>query len=143
MAARIDFAKLTAELTRLADLERFRKEAHKLQNEIKNFDIQSHLTPAAKARLKIFEQQYKDLQKKLHRSQRNLDRELDKAMRKFNVQREQAEATLDLVLTLARDKAKKVEGIAKKLRADWSGKKSTGKKTSRKKSTRPRRRAKA
>lgn len=143
MAARIDFAKLTAELSRLADLERFKKEAHKLQNEIKNFDIQSHLTPAAKARLKIFERQYKDLQKKLQRSQRQLDRELDKAIRKFNTQRDQAEATVDLVITLAKDKAQKVERMAQKLKSDWTGKKPSRKKTSRKKTTKARRRTKA
>lgn len=70
------------------------KLASEIQNEIQNFDINSHLSPEAKIRLKTLEARYAKVMRVVHKAQKQFDREFDKSLRVLKRTRQDAEKHL-------------------------------------------------
>lgn len=119
--AQVNWAKVKAELNKYADLERLKGEVHRLSEELKKFDINSHLSPSAKDRLKSVEAKYHDISKTLHRTQRQVDREVNRVLRNLKTQRARAEKGLKMVKSVALDQRKKLEKASAEIKAKVLG----------------------
>lgn len=107
--AQINWTKLKGEINKFADLENLKAEVQRLTKEIAKFDIQAHLSPSAKARLKRVEARYVDISKTLGKTQRQVDREVNRVLRQIKVQRNRAEKGLDMLKAAAKSQSKKLE----------------------------------
>lgn len=70
------------------------KLAAEIQTEIQNFDINSHLSPEAKNRLKALEVRYAKVIKAVQKAQKQFDREFNKSLRVLKRTRQDAEKHL-------------------------------------------------
>lgn len=75
------------------------KLASEIQTEIQKFDINVHLSPEAKSRLKILEKNYNDVIKAVHKAQKQFDREFNKSLRVLKRTRQDAEKHLKNIKT--------------------------------------------
>ncbi len=115
-----NFAELKSELQKIAT---------DVQTEIQNFDLNSHLSPSAKTRLKKLEQRYSDVMKLVARAQKQFDREFNKSLRVLKKTRSDAEKHLrDIRVKIVKHRGSLAQA-SKKITAKWAGKKSHGKKT--------------
>lgn len=106
--------------------ETLKGEAQRISAEIKKFDLQTVLSPAAQAKVKAFEKQYATVLKRLHRVQRQADREFNRMLRQVKSQ----QATMKDLMTEQRTR---LEKLSKELRERFYG--SAKKKVVRKKKT--------
>lgn len=81
---------LKSELSRLAS---------EIQSEIQNFDINAHLSPSAKSRLKSLEQSYTDVVKAVTKAQKQFDREFNNTLSVMKRTRLDAEKQLNQIRT--------------------------------------------
>lgn len=65
--------------------------ASDIQKEIQHFDINSHLSPEAKTRLKTLEQRYAEVMRSIHKAQKQFDREFNKSLRVLKRTRQDAQ----------------------------------------------------
>ena len=70
------------------------KLAQDLQKEIQSFDLNAHLSPAAKDRVRTLEKSYNEVLRSLHRVQKEFDREFNKTIRLVKKTRTDAEKRL-------------------------------------------------
>ncbi len=70
-----------------------------VQSEIQNFDLNSHLSPEAKTRLKSLESRYGQVMKAVHKAQKQFDREFNKSLRVLKATRQDAEKHLRTIKT--------------------------------------------
>lgn len=107
--AEINWSKIKGELNKFTDLNHLKSEVHRLSKEISKFDIQAHLSPTAKARLKKVESRYQEISKTLGKTQRQVDREVNKVIRQIKEQRARAEKGLDVLKTAAKGQRNRLE----------------------------------
>ncbi len=90
------------------------KIANEVQSEIQNFDINAHLGPLAKARLKKLEQRYNEVMKLVARTQKQFDREFNKSLRVLKKTRQDAEKHLkDIRARIAKQRGSLVKASQK------------------------------
>ena len=86
------------ELLKVSSMDELRAELTKLateiQKEIQSFDINAHLSPEAKTRLKTLEQRYGQIMRTIHKAQKQFDREFNKSLRVLKRTRQDAEKHL-------------------------------------------------
>ncbi|MBX7231772.1 MAG: hypothetical protein K1X29_06775 [Bdellovibrionales bacterium] len=118
MSTQVQFnwSKLKAELNKITYIERLKTEVQRFGQELRKFDINAHLSPQAKQRLKAVEAKYQEVTKSLGKTQRQLDREMARVLRNFKVQRELAEKGLAFVKTTALEQRQKLEVVGAKLK---------------------------
>ncbi len=73
-----DFNSIRKELEKLTDVDYLKKELARVKEEIKNFDVNVHLTPQAKAKLRGLEQSFDELRKRVSKFQKQVDSEIVK-----------------------------------------------------------------
>lgn len=126
------------------------KLAAEIQTEIQKFDINAHLSPEAKSRLKTLESQYAKVMKAVQKAQKQFDREFNKSLRVLKRTRQDAEKHFlniktritkhrGTIVKASVDLKQKIKKTAKKAtsRATGAAKKATGaaKKSARKTTT--------
>ena len=83
------------ELLKVKNVEELKTELSKLaseiQTEIQNFDINTHLSPEAKTRLKTLEQRYAEIIRMIQKAQKQFDREFNKSLRILKRTRQDAQ----------------------------------------------------
>lgn len=107
-----------------------------LQKEINSFDINAHLSPEAKARVKKLEKRYNDVLKSVHKAQKQFDREFNKAMRTMKSTQKDAEKRLNNIKKKVKAQKKQLIKTTSKVRKSITKKTAAKKKTTRKKTTR-------
>ena len=120
--AQVNWTKLKAELNKYADLENLKGEVHRLSQELRKFDINAHLSPSAKVRLKTVETKYHEISKTLNRTQRQVDREVNRVLRNLKTQRARAEKGLTMVKAAAIEQRRKLEKASADIKARVLGK---------------------
>ncbi len=78
MRPELNLKKVKEELAKLTDVEYLKKELHRLANEIKNYDLNTHLTPQAKAKLKTLEKRFQEIRKAVIRAEKQIGLEVNK-----------------------------------------------------------------
>lgn len=78
MKAELNLKKVKEELVKLTDVDYLKKELHRLANEIKNYDLNTHLTPQAKAKLKTLEKRFQDVRRGVIRAEKQIGAEVNK-----------------------------------------------------------------
>lgn len=116
MGPQVNWAKLKAELNKLADLEKLKAEVHRIGQEILKFDVHIHLSPTAKEKLKDFETKYQEISKTISKTQRQVDREFSRVMRNLKETRTKAEKNFSVVKTAAQRQKKQLEKASVQLR---------------------------
>ena len=115
-----NFAELKSELQKIAA---------DVQTEIQSFDLNAHLSPTAKARLKKLEQRYNDVMKLVARAQKQFDREFNKSLRVLKKTRQDAEKHLhDIRSKIVKHRGSLMQA-SRKFSAKWKRKKSPAKKS--------------
>ncbi len=104
-----DLASIKEKLRQLTDLDRLKAELGKMTGEIKNFDLNIHLAPQARSRLKTLEKRFHEVRKRLVLVQKQVDGEVNK-----------------FIKVLRRDAGERLRSVG------LAGRKKTGKKASRK-----------
>ena len=117
MAPQVNWSKLKAELNKITDIDRLKSEVSRIGKELRKFDINVHLSPTARERLKAVESKYQEISKTLNRTQRQVDREFNRVLRNLKTQRSKAEKSLGLVKDAARKQKAKVEKASTELTA--------------------------
>jgi hypothetical protein len=83
------------ELLKVKNLDDLKSELGKLaaevQTEIQGFDLNAHLSPSAKSRLKSLEQRYNEVIRVVGKAQKQFDREFNKSLRVLKKTRQDAE----------------------------------------------------
>lgn len=79
---------LKGELTKLAG---------DLQGEIQSFDLNAHLSPSAKARLRELEGRYNQVMRSVSKAQKEFDREFNRSIRVLKSTRDDAAKQLNLI----------------------------------------------
>lgn len=87
MNTQVNWQKIRSEIERLADVDALKTEVQRIGSEIRNFDLQSVLSPKAQAKMKAFEKRYTVLMRTISTAQRQIDRELNKVLRQVKVRR--------------------------------------------------------
>jgi hypothetical protein len=111
--------------------ETLKTEVQRISVELKKFDYQKVLSPAAQQKVKAFEKRYSEVVKQLHKVQRQADREFNRLLRQVKDQRVN-------VLHIVTQQRSRFEKASKDLRDRF--KKQAGAATSKKK-TAPRKKA--
>ena len=115
-----NFAELKSELQKIAA---------DVQAEIQSFDLNAHLSPSAKARLKKLEQRYNDVMKLVARAQKQFDREFNKSLRVLKKTRQDAEKHLrDIRSKIVKHRGSLMQA-SRKFSTKWKRKKSPAKKS--------------
>lgn len=117
MAPQVNWSKVMAELNKITDVDRLKREVQRLGNEIRKFDINAHLSPTARERLKAVESKYHEVSKTLNRTQRQVDREFNRVLRNLKVQRDKAEKSFEDVKAAAKKQRAKFEKASTVLKA--------------------------
>ena len=78
MRPELNLKKVKEELVKLTDVEYLKKELHRLANEIKNYDLNTHLTPQAKTKLKTLEKRFQEIRKAVIRAEKQIGVEVNK-----------------------------------------------------------------
>jgi predicted secreted protein len=71
--------------------------ASEIQSEIQTFDLNAHLSPEAKSRLKMLEQRYANIMRAIQKAQKQFDREFNKSLRVLKRTRQDAEKRLNSI----------------------------------------------
>lgn len=91
------------ELLKVKNLDELKTEltkvATEIQAEIQGFDINEHLSPEAKSRLKKLEQRYNEVIRGVHKAQKQFDREFNKSLRVLKRTRQDAEKQIQILKT--------------------------------------------
>jgi topoisomerase IA-like protein len=124
-----DLNSLKKELTRLTDTRYLKKEIGRITNELRNFDMGSHLNSQARSRLEQLEKRFHELLKSLTDLQKHVDVNLEKMMSMVRRSGDGGKKTARKQATPAKSAARKK--TKKKSSAPRSTKK-TSKKTARK-----------
>ncbi len=118
------------ELLKVKNIDDLKSELTKigsdLQDEIKNFDLQEHLSPTAKDKLKTLETRYADVLKTLKKAQKQFDRDFSKSIQTLKKTSKDAEKRLLVLRSKVDVHRKKVVKASETLRARLA--KSTGRK---------------
>lgn len=133
MSEKINWEKIKKELSQIKDLSSLKQELNKLSKEIKSIDVNDYLSPNAVNRLKTLETRYNDLLKTIHKIQKQIDTEFDKAMGQVKKARTDFEKSIDSLLNVAKAQGQKLtkkSKAVKKKSSTTSKKKTTGKKAS-------------
>lgn len=116
------------ELLKVKNIDDLKSELTKigsdLQDEIKNFDLQEHLSPTAKDKLKTLETRYADVLKTLKKAQKQFDRDFSKSIQTLKKTSKDAEKRLLVLRSKVDVHRKKVVKASETLRARLA--KSTG-----------------
>lgn len=131
MKTQINWQKLRSELQRLSNVEQLKSEVNRLKQEVRGFDLQSVLSPAAKAKVKMFEKKYTELVKAMHQTQRQMDRELARFMREVTIQ------TTDLTKTFKQQRSR-LEKLSSDVQQRFANLTKSRKKTGKRATTRKR-----
>lgn len=132
------------ELLKAKNLDDLKSELSKigseLQNEIHSFDINAHLSPEAKSKVKQLEKRYNEVLKSIHKAQKQFDREFNKTLRTLKSTQKDAEKRLSTIKKKVNSQKDQLLKKSKKVQKKISKKvglktKATRKKTTRKKST--------
>ena len=142
MAPQVNWQKIMQEVSKLSDVDHLKTEVKRISQELRKFDINEYLSPTAKRRLKVVEQRYQNISKTINRTQRQVDREVNRMIRNLKARRAVAEKTLKTVKAKAQRKrlekvsadlrgriTKKKASATKKRRPQTTAKKKTRKKT--------------
>jgi predicted nucleic acid-binding Zn-ribbon protein len=121
MTGQLNWQKIRTEINRLTDVEQLKSEVQRIGSEIRKFDFQAVLSPAAQQKLKKFEKRYTTLMRSISQAQRQMDREFNRVLRNIKTHRS------DVEKAVAQQKTK-LEKTASGLRKRFS-KKSAGKAT--------------
>jgi hypothetical protein len=133
----VNWSKIVGELNKLADMEKIRSEVNRISQEIRKFDIQAHLSPKAKERLKTVETRYQEIAKTIHRTQRNVDREFSKILRNLKDHRSKAEKSIAIIRKAAMEQKKRIKKASDEIKSrviSATSTEGTGKKSARKRS---------
>jgi hypothetical protein len=96
--------------------EELSKLAQEVQEEISRFDINAHLSPEAKDKLKSFEGTYNELVRGLHKAQKQFDKEFNKTLRILTAKRKEAEKHFSGIKTKVARHRKDLEKAAMKFK---------------------------
>jgi hypothetical protein len=116
VAPQVNWSKLLNELNKIADVERLKTEVRRIGQEIRKFDINAHLSPTARERLKTVEGKYHEITKTLSRTQRQVDREFNRVLRNLKTQKNKAEKGLEVVKAAARTQKRRLEKASADIR---------------------------
>ncbi len=91
------------ELLKVKNLDDLKSEltkvAAEIQTEIQSFDINEHLSPEARTRLKKLERRYNEVMRGVHKAQKQFDREFNKSLRVLKRTRQDAEKQIQMLKT--------------------------------------------
>lgn len=113
MNTQMNWQKLRAEFNRLADVETLKSEVQRIGTEIRKFDYQSVLSPAAKQKVRAFEKRYTTLLRTISQGQRQMDREFARILREINGRR-------STVNKIVREQKAKLEKASQEFRKRWA-----------------------
>jgi hypothetical protein len=133
MNPQVNWAKIKAEINKLADLDHVKTEVKRIAEEIRKFDINKRLSPTAKQRLKNVESKYHEVTSRLNRTQRQIDREFNRVLRFLNQNRSKAKDGLDMVKQTASDQRRRLKRVGDEIRNRVLKTSGTKRKSSRKK----------
>lgn len=110
MNAQVNWQKIRGELQRLANVDKLKNEVQRIGSELRNFDLQSVLSPNAQDRVKQFEKRYAEIMKTIHVAQRQVDKELNRILKQIKTHR----TDVTKAMTEQRTKLEKVSADFKK-----------------------------
>lgn len=113
----------------------FRKIGGEVQAEIQSFDLNAHLSPTAKARMKQLEKRYNEVLKTVQKAQKQFDREYNTAIKTMRTAQKDAEKRLEQMKKKLSQQKKEFVKAAGKISKNLKKKTSARKKSTRKKST--------
>lgn len=87
MNTQVNWQRIRNEFQRLTDVETLKDEVQRIGTEIRRFDLQSVLSPAAQTKVKQLEKRYSELLRTIHQAQRQMDREFNRILRNIKVHR--------------------------------------------------------
>ncbi len=76
----LNISKVKDELIKLTDVDYLKKELARLTTEIKNYDLEAHLTPQAKMRLKTLEKRFLEIRKAVLKAEKQIGSEVNKLL---------------------------------------------------------------
>lgn len=124
MTTQVNWQKIRNEFQRLTDVEELKAEVKRIRKELRKFDFQAVLSPAAKTKVKAFEKRYAELMRTIQQAQRQVDREVNRIMRQIKGHRKD----VSKIMTEQKDK---LEDLSKDFRKRFSASKSAAAKTAR------------
>lgn len=136
MNTQVNWKKIRDEFQRLTDVDKIKSEVSRIGNEIRKFDYNTVLSPAAQARVKTFEKRYMELMRTIHQAQRQADREFNRILRQIKVHRKD----VDKVVAQQKQKLEQASSVLKK-RFKKTAKASRPRTAARKTATKRRRKA--
>jgi hypothetical protein len=80
MKPELNLRKVKDELIKLTDVDYLKKELARLTTEIKNYDLEAHLTPQANMRLKKLEKRFQEIRKSVIRAEKQIGSEVNKLL---------------------------------------------------------------
>lgn len=110
MNTQVNWKKIRNEFQRLTDVDKLKSEVQRIGTEIRKFDYQSMLSPAAQAKVKSFEKRYGELMRTIGQAQRQMDREFNRVLRQIKTYRTDVEGAV----TQQKSKLQKVSADLKK-----------------------------
>lgn len=113
----------------------FRKIGGEIQGEIQNFDLNEHLSPTAKARVKQLEKRYNEVLKTVQKAQKQFDREYSTAIKTMKSAQKDAEKRLEQMKKKLAQQKKEFTKAASKFSKNIKKKKTTRKKSAARKKT--------
>ncbi|MGE4132528.1 MAG: DUF4286 family protein [Bdellovibrionales bacterium] len=121
MNTQANWQRIRDEIQRLTSVDELKTEVHRIGTEIRKFDFHTMLSPAAQAKVKVFERRYANLMRSVQQAQRQVDREFNRLMRQIKTRKtdvskamkQQKSKLQDIQRTFTASKAK-VKKTAKK-----------------------------
>ncbi len=129
----------TQRLKKIKDVDELKKEFSRLskeiQNEIQNFNLESHLSPSAQKRLKDAEARFQKLNKSIASAQKQFDRDFNRALRKLRETGQEMGSSFVLLKKKVQQQKTELKKASTKLKKKLRKKKKTEKKAKKTKST--------
>jgi hypothetical protein len=126
----LNWDQIRREISSYTDLNKLKTELSRLKEDISKLKVRDFLSPASEKKLKRLEAKYGDVLKSVHRAQRQLDREVNRFMRKLKTHRQDAEKKLESFYDLAMAQKSWFANMVKPKKKTVRKKKTTRKKTS-------------
>ena len=122
MNPQVNWQKIRDEFQRLTDVEQLKSEVHRIGHELRKFDLQKVLSPAAQDRVKHFEKRYAELVRTLTKAQTQVDREFNRLMKQIKDHR----SDVTKVMNEQKGKLEKISTVLKRRFAAGKAETATG-----------------
>lgn len=113
----LNWTQIAKEIQQYTDIEKLKKDLDRIKADIRKGNLKAYISPAAAQKLEDLESKYSDILKSVHRTQRQLDREVHRFVRQFRNTRKVTEKKFDHLFDLAMAQKSWLEKASSQLKA--------------------------